>query len=115
MLGNAVVQHAFSVDDFMLLCIESGCVIFEELDERTGFRAFIKNLGLALVNTAATVHGFSRISIFMVIGCKPLFSRATYSNYGLLTILLCARSPVFGISDVSLCMSRKKVVLKLLY
>ncbi|HCH72128.1 hypothetical protein F9K88_01325 [Brucella intermedia] len=51
----------------------------------------------------------------MVIGSKPLFSRATYSNCGLLTILLCARSPVFGVSDASLCMSRKKVVFKPLY
>ncbi len=67
-LGDAVIQHAFSVNNFMLLRVKRGCVILEELDKRTGLRAFIKNLGLALVNTAATVHGFSRISKNVMIG-----------------------------------------------
>ncbi|ASU71899.1 hypothetical protein CLI15_08920 [Brucella abortus] len=51
----------------------------------------------------------------MVIGFQPLFSRATYSNCRLLTILLSARSPVFAVLDTSLCVSCKKVVFKPLY
>jgi hypothetical protein len=40
----------------MLLGVECGCVILEVLDERTGLRAFVEHLGLALINTPTPVH-----------------------------------------------------------
>ncbi len=49
-------RNALAVDDFMLLFIESSRIILEELDERSGFRTFIQDLGLAFVDSAATVH-----------------------------------------------------------
>ncbi|MCY1241611.1 hypothetical protein D9M72_545210 [compost metagenome] len=57
-LGNTVVQHAFAVDDVMLFLVEGGRVVLEELDERARLRTLIEDLGLALVDTAATIHGF---------------------------------------------------------
>lgn len=56
--GNTVVQHALAVDDVMLFLVEGGRVVLEELDERARLRALIEDLGLALVDTAATIHGF---------------------------------------------------------
>jgi hypothetical protein len=55
-LGDAVVEHALAVDDIVLLLVEGGGVVLEELDQGAGFRAFIKDLGLALIDTAATIH-----------------------------------------------------------
>ena len=55
-LRNAIVEHALAVDDIMLLLVEGSGIVLEELDERTWLRAFVKDLGLALVNPAATVH-----------------------------------------------------------
>src|SRR5690606_29997497 len=59
---------------------------------------------------SATKYARAKPKVNSSLRPMPLFSRATYSNCGLLTILLCARSPVFAVSDASLCMSRKKVV-----
>jgi hypothetical protein len=53
---DPVVQHALPVDHFMLLGIEVGCVILEVLDERSGFRALIEDLRLALIDATATIH-----------------------------------------------------------
>ena len=53
---NAVVEHAFAIDNLMLLGVERGCIIFEKLHQSAGFRAFIKNFGLAFVNFTASAH-----------------------------------------------------------
>ena len=55
-LGNPVVQHTLAVDDLVLLGVEGGSIILEELDQRAWLRTFVKDLGLAFVDTAATVH-----------------------------------------------------------
>ena len=55
-LGDAIVEHALAFDDGMLLRIERGRVILEMLDERAGLGAFVKHLGLALVNPTPPVH-----------------------------------------------------------
>jgi hypothetical protein len=55
-LRDAVVEHALAVDHRMLLLVEGGGVILEELDQRSGLRALIQYLGLAFVDAAASVH-----------------------------------------------------------
>src|SRR5688500_15567790 len=55
--GNAVVQNALSVDDFMLLRVEGGGVVLEMLNQCSGLRPLIEDLGLALEDAAAAVHG----------------------------------------------------------
>src|SRR5688572_14814842 len=62
---DAVVQHAFPVDHLVLLGVEGGRVILEVLDERPRFRPFVKDLGLALVNSAAAVHGSHRSDMWI--------------------------------------------------
>jgi hypothetical protein len=57
--GDAIVEHALAVDNIVLLLVEGGGVVLEELDQRAGLWAFIKDLGLAFVDTAATGHGAS--------------------------------------------------------
>ena len=54
--ADTVVQHALAVNDFMLLLVEGGRIVLEELDKRAWLRTFVEDLGLAFVNTAATVH-----------------------------------------------------------
>jgi hypothetical protein len=56
-LGNAVVEDAFPVDDFHLLLVERSGVVLEELDEGAGFRTFEQDLGLAFINAPTTIHG----------------------------------------------------------
>ena len=53
---NAVVQHAFAVNNLMLFGIEGGGIILEVLDQSSRFRAFIKDLGLTLIYPTATSH-----------------------------------------------------------
>ena len=53
---NPVVEHAFAVDDFVLLGVEGGRVILEVLDERAGLRSLVEDLRLALVDATAAVH-----------------------------------------------------------
>jgi hypothetical protein len=55
-LGNAVVDHALAADRAALLGVERRRVILEILDEGTGLGTFVKDLGLAFVNLAATNH-----------------------------------------------------------
>jgi hypothetical protein len=57
MLADAVVENALSADRAARLGVEGGRVILELLDERSGFRTFVKDLGLAFVNLAAANHG----------------------------------------------------------
>jgi hypothetical protein len=54
--GDAVVEDAFALDLVVLLVVEGCRVVLEVLDERTLLRAFVQNLGLAFVDTAAPVH-----------------------------------------------------------
>ena len=55
-LGNAVVEHALAVHDLVFLLVECGGVVLEKLDQRTRLRTLIEDLGLAFINSAATVH-----------------------------------------------------------
>lgn len=54
--GNPVVEDALAVDDLVLLVVEGGCVVLEELDESAGLGAFVKDLALAFVDAATTCH-----------------------------------------------------------
>ena len=54
---DAVVQDALAVDHLMLLGVERGRIVLEVLDQRAGLGTFIQDLGLALVDAAAAVHG----------------------------------------------------------
>ena len=65
---DPVVEHALAVDHFMLLGIEGGRVILEVLDQRTGFRALIEDLRLALIDATATIH--RRVPWFEKIHCR---------------------------------------------
>jgi len=56
MLADPVVDHALAVDRALFLGIESSGIILEILNDRTGFRAFIENLGLAFVNGLLSGH-----------------------------------------------------------
>ena len=53
---DAVVEDAFALDHLVLLRVERGGVVLEVLDQSSGFRPFIKDLRLALVNAAAAAH-----------------------------------------------------------
>ena len=55
--GNAVVEHALPVDHLMLLLVESGGVVLEELYQRAGLRSFEEDLALALIDAPTAVHG----------------------------------------------------------
>src|SRR3990172_3892529 len=56
-LGNAVVEHALAVNDFVLLLVEGGGVVLEELNQRSGLRPLVEDLGLAFIDAPTTVHG----------------------------------------------------------
>jgi hypothetical protein len=51
--GDAVVENALPVDDFVLLLVECRCIVLEELNQRAGLGTLIEDLCLALVNAAA--------------------------------------------------------------
>src|SRR6185503_16963279 len=55
-LRNPVVEDALALDHLVFLGIESGRVVLEVLDQGSRLRSFIKNLGLAFINTASTAH-----------------------------------------------------------
>jgi hypothetical protein len=52
-LGNAVVEHTLAIHNFVLLGVEGGSVVLEELDQGARLRSFIENLGLAFIDAAA--------------------------------------------------------------
>ena len=54
--GDAVVQHALAIDDFVLLGVEGGRVVLEVLDQRAGLRALVEDLGFAFVDASTAVH-----------------------------------------------------------
>ena len=60
-LGDPVVEHALAGDHALLLVVEGGRVVLEVLDQGAGLRSLEEDLGLALVDGAATalatVHG----------------------------------------------------------
>src|SRR3990172_1606704 len=56
-LGNAVVEHALAVNDFVLLLVEGGGVVLEELNQRSGLRPLVEDLGLAFIDAPTAVHG----------------------------------------------------------
>src|SRR5215207_5969723 len=58
-LGNAIVENPFAVDDFLFLIVEGRRIILVMDDQGAGLGTFVKDLGLALVDTgAALVHVF---------------------------------------------------------
>ncbi len=61
--ADTIVQNALAIDDFVFLLVEGGGIILEKLDQRARLRPFVKDLGLALVNTAATVHWYCSLSL----------------------------------------------------
>src|SRR5262245_53768457 len=56
-LGDAIVENALAVDDFVLFLVEGGGVVFEELDQRTRLRSFEQDLCLAFIDAPTTLHG----------------------------------------------------------
>src|SRR5215813_14727250 len=55
--GNPVVEDSLTLDHLMLFGIEGGRVILEVLDQCSGLRPFVEDLGLAFVDAATAVHG----------------------------------------------------------
>ena len=53
---DTVVEDALAFNRRVFLIVEGGGVILEMLDESAGFGAFVKDLGLALINASATAH-----------------------------------------------------------
>ena len=56
--GKTELLAAIACLDIILFGIEGGGIIFEMLDQGAGFGAFVKDLGLALVNATTTIHRF---------------------------------------------------------
>ena len=54
-LGNAIVQNALPLETLMLLGVERSRVVLEVLNERAGFRPFIKDLRLSFIDAATAV------------------------------------------------------------
>ena len=71
-LGDAVVEDAFAFDAIVLLVVEGGSVVLEMLDERSGLRTFVQDLGFAFVHAPAAVHVtfLSLRSAFLVTNAK---------------------------------------------
>jgi len=58
-LGNSGVEQAFAVDDRLFLIVESRLIVLLLDNQSSGLGTFVKDLGLALVDTgAALVHVF---------------------------------------------------------
>jgi hypothetical protein len=55
-LRNAVVEDALALDHLVFLGVERGRVVLEVLDQSSGLRSFVEDLGLAFVNTTPTAH-----------------------------------------------------------
>src|SRR5579872_569145 len=55
-LRNPVVEDALALDHLVFLGIERGRIVLEVLDQGSGLRAFIQDLGLAFINAASTAH-----------------------------------------------------------
>jgi hypothetical protein len=55
--GNPVVEDTLALDHLVLLCIVSGRIILEVLDQCSGLGTFVQDLGLAFVNAATALHG----------------------------------------------------------
>ena len=56
MFADAIVDHALAVDRAALFRVECGGIVLEVLDQCARFGAFVKDLGLAFVDLAATGH-----------------------------------------------------------
>jgi hypothetical protein len=55
--GNPVVEDTLAFDHLVLLCIVSGRIILEVLDQCSGLGTFVQDLGLAFVDAATALHG----------------------------------------------------------
>src|SRR5262245_9708040 len=55
-LRNAVVEHAFTLNQGVLLVVEGRRIVLEMLDQRAGLRPLVEHLGLALIDTTPPVH-----------------------------------------------------------
>ena len=65
--GQAVVQHALALDQFMLFTVSGSCIVLEELDQGPRLRSFVEDLSLAFVNHSAARHNTLRTSFEAVI------------------------------------------------
>src|SRR5262249_39061724 len=83
-LGNPIVEHAFAIDDFVLLFVEGGGVVFEELDEGARLGSFEQYFCLAFIDAPTTVHG--HIPWFEEIHQKPFRGTKAFSINGLQSI-----------------------------
>src|SRR6185295_519976 len=66
-LADPVVDHALAFEDGLLRGVEGGGVVLEVLDQCPGFRTFVEDLGLALVDLLTAGHLFA----FSVARCFP--------------------------------------------
>ena len=57
MLADAVVDDALAADRSALLRVERGRIVLEILNQRSGLRTLVEDLGLAFVDLAAASHG----------------------------------------------------------
>ncbi len=55
-LRNPVVEDALALDYLVFLGIERGRIVLEVLDQGSRLRSFVKDLGLAFINAAASAH-----------------------------------------------------------
>ena len=67
-LGDAVVEDALAVNDLVLLLVERGGVVLEELDQGAGLRPLEQNLALAFVDAPTAIHG--HVPRFVKIHCR---------------------------------------------
>jgi len=55
-LRNPVIEDALALDHLVFFGVERGRIVLEVLDQGARLRSFVKHLGLALINAAATAH-----------------------------------------------------------
>ena len=53
---DAIVEHALAFDHLVLFRVEGGRVVLEVLDQCSGLRSLIEDLGLAFVDAATAAH-----------------------------------------------------------
>src|SRR5208337_5304660 len=54
--GNPVVEDTLTFDNLVLLRIEGSGVVLEVLDQRSGLRSLIQDLGLSFIDAATAAH-----------------------------------------------------------
>ena len=54
--GDPIIENTLAFDDLVLLCVERSRVVLEMLNQRSGLRSFVKDLGLAFIDAATAAH-----------------------------------------------------------